>query len=281
MPIAYDPSVDALFHPELRDTLFVAGQSVSRLQLAVEAARLAYYRAEESTAQHQRLVDALQRVGLAHFQHFNCGGTQAFGAFRPSDGLALVALRGTQPDTFTDLLTDLRFLPVPWTPPGTQVHQGFAAAWGPVHLDIEKWLQTACPGRQHLLVCGHSLGGALATLMAPLLGAQQLVTLGCPRVGNAAFVATLAGLDVTRLVHCCDKVPRLPPELFHYSHPEPALLIDHTGQLQPDASEAFASADRAQGRVQFLAQTLGRSGNVLLRELADHAPINYARAFFD
>ena len=59
MPLAYDPSRTALYHPERRDTLFVRGQTYSPLQLAIEAARLAYYRAEVSPAERARLADAL------------------------------------------------------------------------------------------------------------------------------------------------------------------------------------------------------------------------------
>src|SRR5580693_685168 len=64
MIIAYDPRRSVLFTPESQDTLFQDGQIYSPLQLAVEAARLAYYRAEESPVQMQRLTEALAR---AHF----------------------------------------------------------------------------------------------------------------------------------------------------------------------------------------------------------------------
>jgi hypothetical protein len=42
MPLAYDPSRTALYHPERRDTIFESGKTYSPVQLAVEAARLAY-----------------------------------------------------------------------------------------------------------------------------------------------------------------------------------------------------------------------------------------------
>ena len=51
MPLTYDPSRNALYHPEQRDTIFESGQTYSPVQLAVEAARLAYYRAEESASE--------------------------------------------------------------------------------------------------------------------------------------------------------------------------------------------------------------------------------------
>jgi hypothetical protein len=56
MAIEYDPSPAALYTPEQRETIFQTGQTYSVLQLAVEAARLAYFRAEESLG-----ADAPQR----------------------------------------------------------------------------------------------------------------------------------------------------------------------------------------------------------------------------
>ena len=55
MTIAYDPRRSALYTPESQDTLFQCGEIYSPLQLAVEGARLAYYRAEQARAQMKRL----------------------------------------------------------------------------------------------------------------------------------------------------------------------------------------------------------------------------------
>ena len=38
------------------------------------------------------------------------------------------------------------------------------------------------------------------------------------------------------------------------------------------------ATDRANARREYLAKYAARPGNVLVRELADHAPINYVRA---
>ena len=104
MPLAYDPTRIALYHPEQRDTLFVGGQSYAPLQLAVEAARLAYYRAEQSPAERARLADALARVGFADLVLFadSQSGAEAFAARRSTDGTTLLSFRGTQPDNYQD-----------------------------------------------------------------------------------------------------------------------------------------------------------------------------------
>ena len=104
MPLAYDPGRTALYHPERQDTLFVSGQTYSPLQLAIEAARLAYYRAEADAAQRNRLAEALARVGFGDLVLFadSKSGAEAFAAQRSTDGTTLLSFRGTQPDNFQD-----------------------------------------------------------------------------------------------------------------------------------------------------------------------------------
>jgi hypothetical protein len=99
--LAYNPTRTALYHPERQETIFEARQSYSITQLAVEAARLAYYRAENSAIERARLVEALARVGFAEPTLFSDpgSGVAAFVAER-ADGTALLSFRGTQPDNY-------------------------------------------------------------------------------------------------------------------------------------------------------------------------------------
>jgi pimeloyl-ACP methyl ester carboxylesterase len=97
------------------------------------------------------------------------------------------------------------------------VHQGFARAYATVHDAIREEL--ARHGGT-LLITGHSLGAALATLAAADHAGRQpaLITFGSPRVGDATFARLLAGLPIRRFVDCCDVVTRIPPELFEQPH---------------------------------------------------------------
>jgi hypothetical protein len=105
MPLAYDPSRAALYHPERSDTIFQSGQDYSAPQLAVEAARLAYYRAEESPSERARLAEALARVGFADPVLFvdSRSGAAAFAARHRDDGTVLLSFRGTRPHDYKDL----------------------------------------------------------------------------------------------------------------------------------------------------------------------------------
>jgi hypothetical protein len=71
-------------------------------------------------------------------------------------------------------------------------------------------------GEQTLIVCGHSLGGAIALLLAewlrrlPAAPNLQLYTFGSPRAGDRAFAQGAQALTHHRLVNHNDPVPGVP-----------------------------------------------------------------------
>lgn len=280
-PIAYDASRTALYSPERHDTLFEANQSFSPTQWAVEAARLAYYRAEESPGEAARLADALALAGFGAPTFFHDAATFAFGSLNAADGSALVAFRGTQPDDIRHLATNLQAQQTDWPESGGRVHAGFSKAARAVLPQILSWLTGEAREHSRLILAGHSLGAALATLAATVLRPALLVTLGSPRVGDADFVAALAEVHVIRLVDGCDVVTQLPPALSFYAHAGALTYITCIdGRCVEDPAPSLIESDRAEGRGRYAAEHAWKAGSVLLRELADHAPINYARAFF-
>ena len=281
MPIPYDSSRAALYSPERRETLFVSGTNYSPLQLAVEGVRLAYVRAERSPSERARLSDALARAGFnldTSFSHARTG-TQAFAAYRVRDNTTLLAFRGTQPDDGADLATDLQANMVDWPESGGRVHAGFAAAARSVLPEISRWIN-----KKHephtLILTGHSLGAALATLAATVLRPALLVTLGSPRPGDADFAATLAAMDTVRLVNCCDIVTELPPPMGGYVHVKSATYYDRNGDRVEDSAAAFVGTDRQQARLEYTKTSAWKRGSVLMRDFADHAPINDGRLVF-
>lgn len=284
MPITYDPSRAALLQPERGDTAFRNGPPASAEALAAEAARLAYVRVEESQAERDRLAAALALAGFDAPALFNDPATdgQGYGALR-TDGLGLLAFRGTQPDRLGDLATDVGFLFRAWDHGAGQVHAGFRGTALGLWPEVKAWLDGPARGRQGLMVCGHSLGAAIATLLAGPAQATQLITIGSPRVGDATFAAGItatAGLEVTRIVDCCDVVTEIPPALVGFEHAGRLTYIDRNGGVAANATTEFINADRLQARIDYLAQHAFRFGTVLTRDLADHAPVNYVRAFW-
>jgi hypothetical protein len=280
--IDYDPSRTALYSPERHETLFEAGRAFTQTQCAIEAARLAYYRADVSEPEHRRLTDALSSGGFGPPTLITHQDTHSF-AFTAmhADGTALVSFRGTQPDEIRDIATSLQANQVDWDESGGRVHAGFARAARAMLPAVRDWLEAGeGAGRRALVFTGHSLGGALATLIATVLPPSLLVTLGGPRVGNTAFVAALAGIEMLRLVNGCDIVTQLPPAFSLYAHAGPTCYISCEGQPVHNPDVGFIESDRAHGRARYVMDHAWKRGAVLLRDLADHAPINYARAYF-
>jgi pimeloyl-ACP methyl ester carboxylesterase len=81
-----------------------------------------------------------------------------------------------------------------------------------------------------LVIAGHSLGGATATLIADLLWESgnkniALVTAGAPRPGGRALRKRLEGLEILRFVHGNDIVPSTPPYIFGYVHPHSKIQL--------------------------------------------------------
>lgn len=92
-----------------------------------------------------------------------------------------------------------------------------------------------------VVVTGHSLGAALATMYAldNVVNGKLLNPLACtfasPRVGNAAFARAFDGLSTTswRIVNAQDIVPNLPPDIFGYRHVARLESISSIGKIRP------------------------------------------------
>lgn len=135
-------------------------------------------------------------------------------------------------------------------PKGTLVHKGFQEGYLRLRPQLLAWLeaQGGIGSIKRCVICGHSLGGALATLCAADLGhlggATELITWGGPRVGNAGFVelyhrGASGGRYATtaRFVNGLDAVPRLqPPGLRHLC--PPSLLHVRDGDAAAEAATA-------------------------------------------
>ena len=95
---------------------------------------------------------------------------------------------------------------------GTQVHKGYYTEAQMAYARLVPYLSK----EKQIIVTGHSLGGAVAHLLAALLYKEgysvRLFTFGEPPVGNEDFVQSIKGLDHQRYTHIFDVIPLLKKE---------------------------------------------------------------------
>jgi hypothetical protein len=149
-----------------------------------------------------------------------------------SRGAFQVTFPGTA--SLTDWRTDAKVRRAEWACGGL-VHRGFAGAFWSVKTEIFRALQDA----RRVIVTGHSLGGALATLCADAMISQgwgdkirNVITFGSPRVGNGKFAQlynVTLGARTRRVVNAGDPVPHVPWLFGRYRH------VDTQVYLTPDS----------------------------------------------
>lgn len=187
----------------------------------------------------------------------------------------VVAFRGTEQARWKDLRTDLMLAPAGLNPERiggdfkeeVQVHSGFLSAYDSVRTRIMSLIKKSVGfmddaeqphHKWHIYCTGHSLGGALATLLALELSTTQLaksgvisVTMynfGSPRVGNKRFaeVYNERVKDSWRVVNHRDIIPTV-PRLMGYCHvAQPVYLA--AGE-ENDLEDVKYSGDGYQGDV--------------------------------
>jgi Lipase (class 3) len=151
-------------------------------------------------------------------------------------GAAVIAIRGTE--SIQEWVQDAKFLEVPcsFLSSGGNTEDGFTDMYesmvtGPEgrSTKIVKALPTL-PWKSpvtSLTICGHSLGGALATLLALDVGANApapfnnpvVWTYASPKAGDPVFASTYNHVvpNTTRIANRMDLVPKLPlPPLYDH-----------------------------------------------------------------
>lgn len=166
-------------------------------------------------------------------------GYMAKGSSRSRPNELLIAIRGT--DTLADVVTDL-CQSMRLGPSNYPVHAGFKTTFDSFQPTLQQFLsQQSNVVAAH--VVGHSLGGALATIVADHLAGMKihtkLYTFGCPRVGEFGFshslTKRLGSQNIYRIHHTADPISMIP--LFPFCH----LPFDDGGFLLPYG--AFVSGD--------------------------------------
>jgi predicted lipase len=127
-----------------------------------------------------------------------------------------IAIEGT--DCASDWKTNLSFLFR-----SDDTHDGFKRnAWRVFFEMFEQDVFRGIPKDKAIFVCGHSLGGATATVLGDILdnvfSNVTIVTFGSPRPGGRVLRERLKNTPVFRFVHGSDVVPSTPPWTAGYVH---------------------------------------------------------------
>jgi pimeloyl-ACP methyl ester carboxylesterase len=141
------------------------------------------------------------------------GGTETQAFITHQDEIVLISVRGTQEPM--DFVRDTDAEQVPFEEGIGKAHQGFYKAYKAMSKFVQVYLDQFHTG-QKIIICGHSLGGAIATLLAEALRRSPngyeilLYTYGSPRAGDADFVAGAEALVHHRMVNNNDPIPSVP-----------------------------------------------------------------------
>ena len=141
---------------------------------------------------------------------FSHGGTECYVLTCPKN--YIVVFRGTEPTSWEDIKADVQFRKK------GGIHRGFKAALDDIWDDLFDDYNKNSEGKQ-LVVTGHSLGAALATLYSHRISDSNSVcyTFGSPRTGTAKQTKKMV-FTAYRFRNNNDIVTKVPPEFLGFSH---------------------------------------------------------------
>ena len=147
--------------------------------------------------------------------------------------------------SLNDFLRDSNLRKVKFRKEGELVHVGFLNAFNSIKDYLDKVIENSfkkiggIDKIKNIVICGHSLGGALSTLTAyhfcekypDLKDKVQKISIGSPRVGNSIFSENYNKLVpfTLRIVNDNDLVARIPK--IGYKHVDTVLSLDGEGKV--------------------------------------------------
>ena len=233
--------------------------------LFAKLSSIAYNNTKEAKSQAKRL-------GFTTIEFYEKDGAQAYRFMNKTD--LVIACRGTQPTEFNDLKADLKAIPVMAETVG-RVHIGFKTEVDDLWPMIEEDINRKTNVTKTLWFCGHSLGAAMATIMASrakhnveLNDPVELFTYGSPRVGWREYCNSLNVIH-HRWKNNNDIVTTVPLAVMGFKHHGECHYINAYGNVRnPTGWQMFK--DRMRGM--WMGIKKGKIDN-----FGDHSMVEYIK----
>lgn len=189
--------------------------------------QLSYYAYKDLPYIHSRTHELpLQPIYIHYVEDWPA---EAYVFVFPDD--IVLSFRGTEITSPLDIMADLWFKKSESFAYSGQAHSGFRGHLLLIWDQIENCLRLY--PEKNVWLCGHSLGGAMATIAAAVLNnaAVGLYTYGSPRVGDATFEQALE-VPHRRFVNNNDAVPKVPFAWTGYQHHGELCYLNHWGNFR-------------------------------------------------
>jgi len=180
---------------------------------------------------------AVKAYGFTQVEFYNRDGAQAYRFQNKHD--MVIACRGTQPTEFNDIKADLNAIPV-ISETVSRVHKGFKKEVDELWPMIREDLTPKVLGKRKVWVTGHSLGAAMATIVAARCTLDEtladtvvgeLYTYGSPRVGWNKYCKSLP-VPHFRWRNNNDIVTTVPLAIMGYRHHGMSCYINAYGLVR-------------------------------------------------
>lgn len=194
-------------------------------------------------------------IGVTQWHHIRNDDTDTLALVCVTDEALIITVQGSE--SRRDWLNNIKVIKTEFH--GIRAHKGFA--WCAESILPDVLAAIARDPVKPVIVTGHSLGGAIATLLAVAMRPQavKLITFGQPRVSTSRELKLALYGEYIRVVNGSDVVPRSP--WLGYSHAGTCVYLDNKGRKRIDPGEIAMFTDRTMTLKQHQRGTDHRAGD--------------------
>lgn len=193
-------------------------------ELEADYLRTCLYFSQLAYFSQSHISKKLKQTGANQVSIYTKDGTQAYIA--EYDDVIFVAFKGREADRWQEIKTDLHFWESEFH--DCPVHTGFMNSLN--HVKQHLMIDLAYFGPEKRIVyTGHSLGGALALLLALEKEPTDICTFGNPRVFKTKDIGLSEQVNIVRVRTENDFVPYLPPAWLGYTHIGQEVVLEGRG----------------------------------------------------